>query len=391
MNIIEKTKEENLFYHSNDNSIITKTVSRYNQYEHEDENESILNKENCNQENNERKSKDELKCEEELKRYLKKYNALHESFELTNYIDSGSESNVYNLTICNKKSKEKIIKKKAIMKLVFKSKRKKEDKKEIYISSILKNINIIEFYGYSEIEKDKTYYILMDYAKYGNLRKFQRETLKRKYFSESMICFLAFQILKGIRYCHYCKIAHMDIKPQNIVINDYLNAKLIDFSISINYKNRSNDDEIQLPFKGTNFYMSKEVLKSEKIKIKDLNKVDLYSFGVILYNLAFGSYPYGLCRGDEGNYDIIFEKIENGKLIFPNTTDYSPHFYDFISKLLEKDINKRIDIYEALNHYWIKGAKILLDEKEKCYNVSIFISYLLTDHIKLFNNYIKTN
>ena len=231
----------------------------------------------------------------------------------------------------------------------------------------------------------------MDYAKYGNLRNFQKKTLKRKYFYESKICFLAFQILKDIHYCHKCKIAHMDIKSQNIVIDDYLNRKLIDFSIPKNYKNRNNDDEIKLPFKGTNFYKSKEELNSEKIKIKDLNKVDLYAFGVVLYNLAFGTYPYGLCRVDENNYDIILEKIENGKLIFPNTTDYSSHFLDLISKLLEKDISKRIDIYEALNHYWVKGANILLDEKEKYNNIGIFISYLLTEHIRLFNNYIKKN
>jgi len=384
---MEKTNEESFFFNSNKNRSERKSEKRVNINENEKKN--ISNKINKNQENNERKSIDELKSEEELKNYLKKYNSFHESFELINYIDSGSESNVYNLIISNKKPKGKIMKKKAIMKLVFNSRNEKEYKKEIYISSILKNNNIIDFYGYSKIEKDKTFYIIMDYAKFGDLRKFQRETLKRKYFSESMICFLAYQILKGIYYCHKCKIAHMDIKSQNIVIDDYLNAKLIDFSISINYKNRDNDNVIKLPFEGTNFYMSKEVLKSEKIKIRDLNKVDLYSFGVVLYNLAFGTYPYGLCRGNEDNYDIILEKIENGKLIFPNTTDYSSHFLDFVSKLLEKDINKRIDIYEALNHYWIKGAKILLDEKENCYNIGIFISYLLTDHIRLFNDYIK--
>ena len=77
----------------------------------------------------------------------------------------------------------------------------------------------------------------------------------------------------------------MDIKPQNIVIDNELNTKLIDFSISLNYANENLEKEILLPCRGTVLYMSKEVLNSEKIKIKDLNKVDLYSFGVVLYNL----------------------------------------------------------------------------------------------------------
>ena len=231
--------------------------------------------------------------------------------------------------------------------------------------------------------------MLMEVGKYGNLRNFQINILKVRYFSESMICFIASQILNGIVYCHKCKIAHMDIKPYNIVVDEFLNIKLIDFSISINYKNKNPNDQMKTPNIGTNFYMSKEILKSETIKYKDLNKIDLYAFGVLLYNLAFGTYPYNLSHGDERNYETILKKIENEKLTFPNTKDYSSHFLDFISKLLEKDIDKRINIYEALDHYWIKGAKIILNEKENCYDIGVFVSYLLTDHIKAFNDYIQ--
>jgi hypothetical protein len=48
-----------------------------------------------------------------------------------------------------------------------------------------------------------------------------------------------------------------------------------------------------------------------------------------------------------------------------------------------------MSINEAINHDWVKGSKILLEEKEKCGNTSIFLSYLLTDHIKNFNNYVN--
>ena len=229
----------------------------------------------------------------------------------------------------------------------------------------------------------------MEEAHYGDIRSFQKNFLKRLILSESMICFLAYQILNGINYCHKCKIAHLDIKLKNIVINNYLNAKLIDFSISLDYKNKDKNDEIKLPCRGTNFYISKEVLLSEKIKVNDLNKVDLYSFGVVLYNLAFNRFPYNLTHGDEDNYDIILKKITDSDIDFKNSESYSNYFLDFMKNLLEKDINKRISIEDALNHYWIKGATILLDEKEKCSNQSSFISYLITDHFKSFNDYIK--
>ena len=120
----------------------------------------------------------------------------------------------------------------------------------------------------------------------------------------------------------------MDIKPQNLAINEYLEVKIIDFSISINYKNIKKET-INLPFCGTNFYMSKEVLKEETIKVKDLNKIDLYALGVMLYNLAFGKYPYGLKHGEENDYKEILRKIENEELEMEKEMNYSPSFWTF--------------------------------------------------------------
>ena len=229
----------------------------------------------------------------------------------------------------------------------------------------------------------------MEYAKFGNLKEFKKIILKRDFLSEQLLCFLAYQILNGINYCHKCKITHFDLKPQNLIVDEFLNVKIIDFSVSLDYS-KIKSNQIKIPFRGTNFFIAPEVIKSKTIDIKDLNKVDLYSLGIILYNLAFGAYPYNLNSEDNGNYDQIYNKIENNKLVFDKEDNcYSQYFIDFIKKLLEKDINKRININQALNHYWIKGSKILLDEKEKCYNASCFLIYLMTDHIINFDKYVK--
>ena len=188
---------------------------------------------------------------------------------------------------------------------------------------------------------------------------------------------------------HISKVAHMDLKPENIVIDQYLNAKIVDFSVSLIYKTKKPEDYIKLPFVSSSFYMSKELLNSETIKVKDLHKIDLYSFGVTLYNLVFAEYPYGLEKEDENDYKIILEKIESNKLTFPNDLRCSSHFLDFMTKLLEKDIEKRMNIPEAMNHYWIKGERLLLDEKEKLNDDNGFLSNLLDDHIRDFNIYIN--
>ena len=331
--------------------------------------------------------KERLKDVAKFSRYLDKCKVNKESFELLNYLDSGVESNVFSINIIYKNKKGQKLKKKAVMKCIFY--KKKENQKEIKISSKLKNPNVINFYAYSPIKKGQSYFFAMEDAKYGNLRNFQRNILKRNILSESWLCFLSRQILDALNYCHKCKIAHMDLKLQNVVIDDYLNAKLIDFSISINYQNKKPNEELKLPFKGTNFYMAKEVLQSDKIKYKDLQKVDLYSLGVILYNLAFGKYPYGLTYEDQYDYYEIIKKIKRNELDFNNNLNYSRHFLDFLKSLLEKDLGKRIGLNQALEHYWIKGVDLLNEEKEKCYKVDVFVSYLLTDHIKSFNDYLK--
>jgi len=188
---------------------------------------------------------------------------------------------------------------------------------------------------------------------------------------------------------HSCKVAYMDLKPENIVIDQNLIAKIIDFSVSLIYKTKKPEDYIKLPFVSSSFYMSKELLNSDTIKVKDLHKIDLYSFGVTLYNLAFAKYPYGLEKVDENDYKIILEKIESNKLTFPNDLRCSSHFLDFMTKLLERDIEKRMNMSDALNHYWIKGGRFLLDVKEKINDDNKFLSNLLDDHIRDFNTYIN--
>ena len=339
-------------------------------------NEKIKNSDNNNQKYIQEVQNDFSEIKDKIKHL-----PFYEDFEIINYLDSGSESKVYKLL--NKKKKREFA-----LKYIFNNKNKPKNLNELKIASKLKNKNIIDFYGYFSSKQDNSEFYIMENAKYGNLRQFQIKTLKTTLLSESMLCFLAYQILNGLYYCFKSKIAHMDIKPQNIVMDEFLNAKIIDFSISINYGNKNLNDEIKLPFKGTSFYMPLEIINSKVIKYKDINKVDLYAFGVILYNLAFGKYPYNLEYEDEENYKLISQKIKK-KLEINNENKLSPYFIDFITKLLESDINKRINIYEAIKHPWIKGGKILIDEKENLYNVSPFVINLITDNIKNYNDYIK--
>ena len=129
-------------------------------------------------------------------------------------------------------------------------------------------------------------------------------------------------------------------------------------------------------------------MKRDKINIKNYHKIDLFSLGIMLYRLAFGFYPFNLQREDVDNDDIILSKINSDFKVENIETEFSKYFIDFLNGLLEKDIKKRINIYEALNHPWIKGAEILLEEKETINNATIFLTSLITDNFMKFNSYI---
>ena len=311
--------------------------------------------------------------------------------EINNFIKTNNEKGELNFQECIGQGSESYVYKAELIKsnknvaakIRFIQEEGNPNFNEVIISKKLKHQNIIDIYGCYKLKENEFDCILMEYASYGNLRDFQFKVLKRNCLSETLLCFIAFQILNGLKYLESCKIANLDLKPQNIVINEYLNVKLIDFSISIDYSKI----KIELPLKGTNFYMAPEVLSSKVIETKDLGKVDLFSLGIILYNLAFAIYPFGLNHDDSKNYKRILYKIMNNDLEIEDNS-FSPHFIDLLKKLLEKDINKRININQALNHYWVKGAKILYDEKEKLYNAGSFLSLLITDQIKEFNDYI---
>jgi serine/threonine protein kinase len=73
------------------------------------------------------------------------------------------------------------------------------------------------------------------------------------------------------------------------------------------------------------------VIKGDTIDVTDLNKVDLYSFGVILYYFAFGYYPFNLTKEDAKQNAKIYEKITKELIIENEDNYYSTHFIDFVS------------------------------------------------------------
>lgn len=140
---------------------------------------------------------------------------------------------------------------------------------------------------------------------------------------------------------------------------------------------------------GTSKFICPEILGRILMPIREACKIDLYSLGVTLYLCAFGLYPYDLNNVDRQNYDNILKNIKTKPLKFPTDTKFSPIGQNFLKGLLENDYEKRFNIYQALNHPWIKGAQYINDEKENIGSIENFLAKLITDNVYNFNCYLE--
>ena len=329
--------------------------------------------------------KDSYKNINNMKDFLKDFDEFNENFELINYVNSGSCGVVYEGKLRKSKNGQSIG-----LKFLIGKKDKKNDKnklKEIYFQQKLHHKNITSLYGFYNLKENSC--IAMDYAKYGDLDHFQKKIIPNKNISETLLAFFALQILEGLQYCHQNKVVHMDIKQQNILIYDNLTIKITDFSISQSYENLQSGDKFRLPLMGTSLYMSPEVLCLMEIDVDELNKTDMFSLGVVLYNLAFKSFPYEWDLSDRKNFIQILQKLIKNELSVPNDTNYSNLFKNFVKGLLSKDIKCRLSISEALDDPWIRAARLIFKEKEKTYDLEKFLINMFTNNIKPFNDYIK--
>ena len=370
---------------NNNNQILSPTIKK--------QNKSIDSNNNSSNETQalslNKNPKEDFSKKEDVEDYMKNnYPIFFENFELCNYIACGASGHVYQAFY---KSNKRPVAIKLIKYKNDKDKSKMNSRilQEMSISTKLHHKNIMETYAHLKINDDASFCVL-EYGKNGDLHYFVQNLLKRNIISETTVNYFAKQILDGLEYLHKkCKIVHMDIKPGNILIDSSLQAKIADFSVSCSFGNFEPKTLVKFPFVGTGKFMAPEIIHKEEMKIKDSEKIDIYSFGATLYFLFYGRNPYKLNEVQVKDYNKIYEQIQKENLEFPKERKITPLFKDFLGKILDKNYKTRIGIKEALNHPWIKASKAIFDEKENLGCLENFLIKLITDNIASFNELIK--
>lgn len=212
-------------------------------------------------------------------------------------------------------------------------------KEEINILKQLDHPNIVKFYDY--IETNLKIYIIMEYIKGGTLKRL----IETKHsFSENEACIIIEKLLSAIAYIHSKNVCHRDVKPENIMMNDYndlTSLKLVDFGLSAQNFDNFEDSN----YCGTYFYMAPEQIEKRLYS----KEVDVWSVGIILYMLLNeGKHPF-YTKGESKKKYI--ENIKKGNVVMINKV--SEMGINLIMSLLERSPTMRISSIKAISHPWI--------------------------------------
>ncbi|MEY2442669.1 MAG: eukaryotic-like serine/threonine-protein kinase [bacterium] len=135
---------------------------------------------------------------------------------------------------------------------------------------------------YDRGESDGTPYIAMEYVAGRTLKALVRE---RGPLDPAEAIDLTIQILRAARFAHRRGVIHRDFKPQNVIVDDEGRAKVTDFGIA---RAGASDMTQTGSIMGTAQYLSPEQAQGHAVNARS----DLYSIGVILYELLTGSVPF---------------------------------------------------------------------------------------------------
>ena len=319
---------------------------------------------------------------------------LSKNIELLNIIGKGSYGNVYlgKNVISNQYYAIKVISKSQLQsKIVY-----QYFNNEIYILKHIDHPNIVKYI--SLLEQKKDYWLIIEYCNGGSLVKALKYHLTKfnKPVPEKIVRYFIKNILTAVIYLNNKKLIHRDIKSDNILLhyeneedllsNNFMKAKikLIDFG----FARYLDENELAGSLVGTPMYMDPNVLKtfleSKSRVVQGFydQKVDIWSLGILTYELLIGIVPF-MSKDIKG----LFQNVHKRDFYIPKEEkrDFylSENAIKFIDKTLNIDPNARPLPSELIKDPWFN------DEDGVLYQMKTDEEIKLINNKKLFINFWK--
>ncbi|XP_055340882.1 serine/threonine-protein kinase STK11-like [Paramacrobiotus metropolitanus] len=155
------------------------------------------------------------------------------------------------------------------------------------------------------------------------------------------------QLMHGLAYCHSQGVIHKDIKPSNLVVTTCDVLKIIDFGVAEQISPYAATDEI-VSSQGSPAVQSPEV--AEGVETFSGEKLDVWSSGVTLFNMAVGRFPFE----EETVYELFASICERAHTIPKDVRDAEPDLCALVDGCLAKKECDRLTINGILHHGWIR-------------------------------------
>jgi tetratricopeptide (TPR) repeat protein/predicted Ser/Thr protein kinase len=199
-------------------------------------------------------------------------------------------------------------------------------KREIQLSSEITHPNVLRVYDLGESEG--TRFLTMQFVHGEDLAAILR---RENRLPVEMILTIFRQICEGLAAAHDKGVLHRDLKPQNIMVDAENHVYVMDFGLAkaIDRSSMTQTGEIM----GTPAYMSPEQVKGEKLDLQS----DIYSLGMLLYEMITGRRPY-----DEGSlYEVMMRRLKSSP---PPAGEIRPDIPDYLLRILDRciEINKNL-------------------------------------------------
>ncbi len=269
---------------------------------------------------------------------------LHDRYKIIKLIGSGGMADVY-LAYCNQLDRKVALK---VLKSSDDDLAKEVFMRESKAIARLSHPNIVQVYDF--FEEDNKQCIVMEYIQGESLKTILRSGERE--FSEKQVLEMGLKLSKALSHAHSNGVIHSDIKPDNIIVDEYFEPRITDFGIA---KLISDGSTGTKQMYGSARYSSPEQVQG---KIID-ERSDIYSLGVVLYELINKKLPYPSDTEEVIDFKLSKLPIVNPKNINPTI---SRDVNNLLMRCLSSDKNDR---YGSMRYVTTEIGEILYGYGEK--------------------------
>jgi len=246
--------------------------------------------------------------------------------------------------------------------------KRKDIMNEVNLLAQLDHPNVVKCEGFFRDPSRNSLFIILEYCKNGDLKEIvDSYRTKGKYLEEGFIWHIFCQLCDGLKHMHANGIVHRDLKPMNIMVVTKnckktgepikFTVKLADLGVS---RQLSEETMMLQTVYGTPLYLSPELVENKQYN----EKTDIWSLGVILYELAALKHPFrsntllGLARAVvKGTYEDV-------------PSQYSRQLRKCLSWMLNLDFSKRPNVTQL--HKFVEDRTFMFRAMAVDYSILLF-------------------